>query len=210
MKTIIIITTRDYPVNNSEQFKEVDSMCNGENYISPDERVRYFKTSTEKKTTWNDDIPLPIKKFFVSENDMVLYVAPCMTVVADSTVDYIKKVLITIRKDISDEQCEIFLIAHDKDLGYEFPVLYKRDEVKIGRGTKGKIMGYDDSIQAFFAYQHERLKNVEIFRKGVCKRYCYDIYTDFISCLKDGISVDSCTRLKDFLTNIDNYEITTR
>lgn len=203
MKTIYIITTRKYPVN-SNLFGNI--ICERD-YISESERKCFKCSDIPNYTSWKDETPLPIKKCTIS--DYIIYVAPCMTNKSEE-FNYIEKLISTIReKDLRSEKNDIILLAHDKDLGYEAPTYLKKDEVKLGHGTKGKIMSYDESLYAFFVYQHLASRNKIIERRYGKVQYSYDIYDEFITKLEDSKETlqCACEKLNDFLTNMNNYEI---
>lgn len=203
MKTVYIITTRKYPLN-SELFREI--ICERD-YISESERTYFRCSDTPNYTSWNENTPLPIKKRTIS--DYIIYVAPCMTN-KPKEHNYIEKLISTIKeKDLCGEQCNITLIAHDNDLGYEKPSFYRRNEVKPGCGSKGRIMCYDESLYAFFAFSHLNTRNKLIMRPLGELSYSYDIYVEFITKLEDSTETlqNACEKLYDFLTNIDKYEI---
>lgn len=203
MKTVYIITTRKYPVN-SNLFSTIICECD---YISESERKCFKCNDVPNYTSWKDETSLPIKKCTIS--DYIIYVAPCMTNKSEE-FNYIKKLISTIRgKDLCSEKGDIILLAHDKDLGYQAPTFLKKGEVKLGRGKKGEIMCYDESLYAFFAYQHLDSKNKNIERHNGQVQYSYDIYDEFITKLEGSEETlqCACKKLNDFITNTDNYEI---
>lgn len=205
MKTIFIITTRDYPINNSQFEDKV------ENYISPEEWSCNFHTydcvpEQSWRPIYNENKPVPIKKGIIS--GMTFYVAPCM--VKNNTVrnNYIQKLIQTIKGITTEIKYEIFLIVHDKDLGYDTVEAHSSNDSDADNYNEFSI---DEKVCGFFTYQHNDKNNKNVLRSynneniQEKKEIDADIYGEFIKFLNidNGINIERCEQLKYILGQLD-------
>lgn len=205
MKTIFIITTRDYPINNSQFEDKV------ENYISPEEWSCNFHTydcvpEQSWRPIYNENKPVPIKKGIIS--GMTFYVAPCM--VKNNTVrnNYIQKLIQTIKGITAEIEYEIFLIVHDKDLGYDTVEAHSSSDSDADNYNEFSL---DEKVCGFFTYQHNDKNNKNVLRSynneniQEKKEIDADIYGEFIKFLNidNGINIERCEQLKYILGQLD-------
>ena len=210
MKTIFIITTRKYPIDNTSQFKDILGYYNEENYnyITQEEWNKNFcadaykKTWVDKKTnTLRSLQPLPIKKGEIE--GLVFYVAPCLNKdVAYHNYDnkeYIKKIISAVKKDIKEESYRIILIVHDHDMHDDQPCVH--------RASSDKMILEDKEVKGCISYQHEspNNKNVKCEENSETISLEYDIYEAFILHLNNdgGITKDKCDKLNKILFQLD-------
>ncbi len=202
MKTIFIITTRKYPTKNS-QFNSVIS-----EYISPKDWDNLFSSTYE-----GDRTSYPIKKSEVGK--FIFYVAPCMDANnMDDDYSYVRKLINHIKKDIKFDEYNLFLIAHDKDLGYERVRAHSRIDSNFPEFSRD-IIDIDQHLYGFFSYQHSNGNNKKVIRedKDMPIDIEYDIYETFISFLtqENGIDDGKCETLKKILQTLDlglDFDIT--
>ena len=210
MKTIFIITTREYPIDNTTQFQDISGYYNenNDNYITQQEWGDYFRADAWDQT-WVDDKtknmrveqPLPIKKGEIE--GLVFYVAPCLNKdVAYHNYDnkeYIKKIISAVKKDIKEETYRIILIVHDHDMNDDQPCVH--------RASGDKIILEDKEVKGCISYQHEppNNKNVKCKENSETISLEYDIYEAFILHLNDvgGITKDKCDKLNKILFQLD-------
>ena len=210
MKTIFIITTREYPIDNTTQFQDISGYYNenNDNYITQQEWGDYFRADAWDQT-WVDDKtknmrveqPLPIKKGEIE--GLVFYVAPCLNkdVVYHncSNQEYIKKIISAVKKDIKEETYRIILIVHDHDMNDDQPCVH--------RASGDKMILEDKEVKGCISYQHEppNNKNVKCKENSETISLEYDIYEAFILHLNDvgGITKDKCDKLNKILFQLD-------
>ena len=201
MQTIFIITTRDYPKNNPQFIPVI------KDYITPTDWV-YFEQAHE-----GDYSSYPIKKCDVG--NYVFYVAPCMNNDnEDQDYAYIKKLINVIKKNITINEYNLFLIAHDLDLNYKSVRAHSRKDCKFPE-LSSDIIDIDNYLYGFFSYQHSNGNNKKVIRedKNMPIDIEYDIYETFISFLtqENGIDDGKCETLKKILQTLDlglDFDIT--
>lgn len=193
MKTIFIITTRDYPKNNPQFIPVI------KDYITPTDWVNFEQAHEGDYSSY------PIKKCDVG--NYVFYVAPCMNNDnEDEDYAYIKKLINVIKKNITINEYNLFLIAHDRDLDYKSVRAHSRKDCKFPEFSSD-IIDIDNYLYGFFSYQHSNNKNKKVFRedKNTPIDLEYDIYDAFIRFLnqQNGIDDCRCNALKKILQTLD-------
>ena len=193
MKTIYVVTTREFPIHNSK-FQDVKT---GNLVIQ--KWSKHFKASI--KTSWNSDDSLSLKCY--KEGGIILYVAPSLIDLSGKKPeDYVNDILnavvedISDSKDICDEQYQIFLIAHDADLGTQ--------EIRFklrANNANDEILNLINPICCgYMTFKHASHSNRQII--GVESKSEYDIFDDFIDWLNaDNFADKVCVNLKQQLTN---------
>lgn len=205
MKTIFIITTRDYPRDNP-QFESVI-----ENYVTSE----MWRDNFEK--LWGSASYYPIKKVVIGS--VIFYVAPCMhNNHRVAGFEYLQVLIKAIKGDIKETDYRLFLIAHDKDYAITTAPFVRAFSTQ-DNGLKNfarKVFKIDQKLCGFISYQHEQANNLEVQRVNGSKIltaekdqsntfYLNDIYDCFVKYLnhKDGISIDNCRYLKNILLKLE-------
>ena len=197
MKTVFIITTREYPINNSDFKTTINTTIDGRSYdyISEDQWRKFFKTTSMSSATWKGvDEPVPILRY-IHKDDTLFYVAP--SIIDINTEDYyrcdgiyIRNIASIVRADVEYNQniCRDdyrwFLVAHDRDLNCDEPTAYKSSE---GTNSDQDAIRYggEKPFLGFFAFQHEDWTNRIV--NGGKRRFKYDIYKEFIAILNKNV-----------------------
>lgn len=193
MKTIYVVTTREFPIHNSK-FQDVKT---GNLVIQ--KWNKHFKSSL--KTSWNADDSLSLKCYI--EDGIILYAAPSLIDTGGKKPeDYVNDILNAVREDISnnkyicDEQYQIFLIAHDADLGTE-EVLFR---LRADNANDEILSLINPVCCGYMTFKHASYANKRII--GIEGESKYDIFNDFIDWLDaENFDGDICTDLKRQLTD---------
>lgn len=200
MRTIFVVTTKQLPINN-------DLFVN---IVSGDPIIRenwkeFFPAGLD--TTWREEDSLSLKYYEDQEQDMIFYVAPCLTKISGiDPINYIKDMLTVVQEDVSarerfgNNEYQIFLIAHDKDLILSNSV---KSFVLREHCENDEILRSLDTICGYITFQHSLHDNHEIKINGLVKEINYDIFNDFIRYLNSDIFDDKvCCKLKQQLTQL--------
>lgn len=191
MKTIYAITTREFPIHNN----------NFQNVTTGDIVIRnwskHFKASLI--TSWKSNDSLSLKCY--NKDGMILYVAPSLIdLLKKDPKDYVNDVLEAIIEDISnhhicDEEYQIFLIAHDADLGTK-EILFR---LKTDNANDEILMYINPICCGYMTFKHASMENKEkhALQAGIEGEVEYDIFDNFIDWLDaENFDTSVCVNLE--------------